>query len=133
MKWFERFMAWRAARQQLAERAPRKAALDVVERIAGLHAQLTASAELTLWARVSRLEREAVSRALWEERALVRTWAMRGTLHLLPAEELPLFVAAQGALKPRHHVGSWLRSGASRASRPRRCWRRSPQRSTGAY
>ena len=108
MKWSS-VMAWRAARQQLEERAPRKAALDVVERIAGLHAQLTASAELTLWARVSGLEREAVSRALWEERALVRTWAMRGTLHLLPAEELPLFVAAQGALKPRHHVGSWLR------------------------
>jgi Winged helix DNA-binding domain len=108
VKWSS-VMAWRVVRQQLAERAPRKAALDVVERIAGLHAQLTASAELTLWARVSGLEREAVPRALWEERSLVRTWAMRGTLHLLPAEELGLWVAAQGALKPRQEVGSWLR------------------------
>ena len=60
----------------------------MVSRIAGLHAQLTASAELTLWARVAGLEADAVSRALWEERALVKTWAMRGTLHLLPSSEL---------------------------------------------
>jgi uncharacterized protein YcaQ len=102
-------LAWRTRRQQLAARAPRAEADAVVERIAGLHAQLTASAELTLWARVSGLERDDVSRAVWEERSLVKTWAMRGTLHLMPADELGLWVAAQGALKPRHHVPAWLR------------------------
>ena len=102
-------LAWRVRRQQLGERAPRKKALSVVGRIAGLHAQLTASAELTLWARVARLRRDEVSRALWEERSLVKTWAMRGTLHLLPAGELGLWVAAQGGLKPRYEMGSWLR------------------------
>jgi hypothetical protein len=75
-----------------------------------------ASAELTLWARVDGLARSAVSDALWEERSLVKTWAMRGTLHLLPAAELPVWVAAQSMLKPRHHVGSWLRHwGLTRA------------------
>ena len=39
----------------------------------------------------------------------MKTWAMRGTLHLLPAGELGLWVAAQGGLKPRYEVGSWLR------------------------
>jgi len=102
-------LAWRLGRQHLGERAPRERALGVVGAIAGLHAQLTASAELTLWARVAGLGREDVSCWLWQERALVKTWAMRGTLHLMPAEELGLWVAAQGALKPRHHVGSWLR------------------------
>jgi hypothetical protein len=34
---------------------------------------------------------------------------MRGTLHLLASDELGLWVGAQGGLKPRHHVGSWLR------------------------
>ncbi len=102
-------LAWRVRRQRLAERAPRAVALDVVRDIAGLHAQLTSSAELTLWARVAGLERGAVERALWEDRTLVKTWAMRGTLHLLRADELALWVAAQGALKPRHHVPSWLR------------------------
>jgi hypothetical protein len=115
MKWSS-ILAWRVRRQQLVERAPRSQALSVVERIAGLHAQLTASAELTLWARVAGLERDAVSRALWEERSLVKTWAMRGTLHLMPASELGLWVAAQSALKPRYEVGSWLRHhGLSRA------------------
>jgi Winged helix DNA-binding domain len=102
-------LAWRIGRQHLAARAARAAALEVVGAIAGLHAQLAASAELTLWARVADLERGAVERALWEDRRLVKTWAMRGTLHLLPAEELPVWVAAQGMLKPRHHTGAWQR------------------------
>ena len=102
-------LAWRVERQQLAARAPRRHAHAVVSRIAGLHAQLTSSAELTAWVRVKRLERDAISRALWEDRTLVKTWAMRGTLHLMPADELGLWTAAQGALKPRHHVGSWQR------------------------
>ena len=84
-------------------------ALDVVRDICGLHAQLTSSAELTLWARVDGLKGDAVSRWLWKDRKLVRTWAQRGTLHLLRADELGLWVGAQSALKPRHHVGSWLR------------------------
>ncbi|MGH2946223.1 MAG: winged helix DNA-binding domain-containing protein [Solirubrobacteraceae bacterium] len=103
-------LAWRAQRQYVArERAPLAEAVDVVSRVCGLHAQLMGSAELALWARVDGLERDAVARWLWEDRALVKTWAMRGTLHLLPAAELPLWVAAQSMLKPRHHVGSWLR------------------------
>ena len=102
-------LAWRMRRQHLADRAPRDDALDVVRDICGLHAQLTSSAELTLWARVDGLKRDAVSRWLWKDRKLVRTWAQRGTLHLLRADELGLWVGAQSALKPRHHVGSWLR------------------------
>jgi Winged helix DNA-binding domain len=102
-------LSWRMRRQHLARRAPREAALDVVRDISGLHAQLTSSAELSLWARVDGLERDAVSRALWEDRALVKTWAMRGTLHFLPADDLGLWVGAQSALKPRHHGGAWLR------------------------
>jgi len=84
--------------------------LDVVADIAGLHAQVLSSAELTLWARVEGLTREALPAALWESRSLVKTWAMRGTLHLLPAAELGLWVGAQGVLKPRHHAPSWLRA-----------------------
>ena len=103
-------LAWRLARQHLARRAPRRAALDVVADIGGLHAQVMSSAELTLWARVEDLEPDAVSRALWEERTLVKTWAMRGTLHLLRADELARYVGALARLRPRHHVPAWLRA-----------------------
>jgi hypothetical protein len=106
---WQQVLSWRVRRQHLAVRTPRKAALDVVVDIAGLHAQLMGSAELTLWARVEGLEPGAVARAVWEEKTLVKTWAMRGTLHLLPAAELPIWTAAQGMQKPRHHVGAWLR------------------------
>ena len=83
--------------------------LDVAAHIGGLHAQVMSSAELTLHARVEGLEREAVAKALWEERSLVKLWAMRGTLHLLPAAELDTWLGALGTydhyLKP-----GWLRN-----------------------
>jgi uncharacterized protein YcaQ len=81
----------------------------VVARLCGVHAQVASCAELALWARLEGLPRGAVDRLLWEERALVKTWAMRGTLHLLPAAQLPRYVAALSRLRPRHHQPTWLR------------------------
>ncbi len=102
-------LAWRMRRHHLIERAPQKEMLDVTARIGGLHAQVMSSAELTLHARVEGLEREEVSQALWEDRSLVKLWAMRGTLHVLPAAELDTWLGALGTydhyLKP-----VWLRS-----------------------
>jgi Winged helix DNA-binding domain len=100
--------AWRAARHQLDERAPATAMLAVAGRIAGLHAQVMSSAELTLWARVEELPPDAVRRALWSDRSLVKTWAMRGTLHLLPAAEFPLWQAALSTRRP-WEAGAWQR------------------------
>ncbi len=83
---------------------PRERALEVVAELAGLHAQVMSSAELTLWARVEGLEPGAVARALWQERTLVKTWAMRGTLHLLPTAEMGMWVAALGTRIERHFL-----------------------------
>ena len=101
-------MAWRAARQHLDERVRSEAILEVVADIAGLHAQVMSSAELTLATRVEDLGPDAVRHALWEERSLVKTWAMRGTLHLLPTAELPMW---QAALSTRRLwvSGAWQR------------------------
>jgi hypothetical protein len=92
--------AWRVGRHHLDERAPAGSMLAVASRLCGLHAQLMSSAELSVWARVEGLDRREVQRALWEDRTLVKTWAMRGTLHLLRADELPLWHAALG-ISPR--------------------------------
>jgi hypothetical protein len=89
-----RVAAWRIRRHHLDQRAPAGSMLAVASRLCGLHAQVMSSAELTVWARVENLDRRAIQRALWENRTLVKTWAMRGTLHLLPADELPLWYAA---------------------------------------
>jgi hypothetical protein len=53
------------------------------------------AAELAIFSRVEGVTPEDVRQALWQERTLVKTWAMRGALHLLAAEELPLYVAAR--------------------------------------
>jgi Winged helix DNA-binding domain len=83
--------------------------LETVARIGGLHAQLMSSAELTLWARHDGLRRELVADALWNDRTLVKLWAMRGTLHLLPTSELSLWLAALGTYE--HYLKPvWLRA-----------------------
>ena len=94
--------AWRMGRHHLAERAPRPDLLDVVSDLCGLHAQLMSSAELTAWARVADLEPDAVAHALGDERTLVKSWAMRGTLHLLPASEYGLWLG--GLSTYRHYL-----------------------------
>jgi hypothetical protein len=101
--------AWRVKRQYLDQRAPARSMLAIASRLCGLHAQLMSSAELTLWARAEDLKREAVQRALWEERRLVKTWAMRGTLHLLPAEELTLWYAALSTSRRHLRPALWLK------------------------
>jgi hypothetical protein len=107
---WEAVLAWRMARQGLVQRAPAADWPQVVARVCGLHAQVQSSAELTLWARVDDLDPGAVARALWTDRTLVRTWAMRGTLHLLAADELAIWVGAQGVLRPRYEAASWRKA-----------------------
>jgi hypothetical protein len=72
----------------LVERAQRRGRLRVVGDSCGLHAHLASCAELSLWARVDGLALGTLDDDLWRKRRLVKLWAMRGTLHLLPAREL---------------------------------------------
>jgi Winged helix DNA-binding domain len=94
-------------RHHLTDRAGRSL-VDVGERICGLYAQVMSSAKLTAWARVEGLAAEAVSEALWEDRSLVKLWAMRGTLHLLTVRDPASWLGPLGTyehfLKP-----AWLR------------------------
>ncbi len=102
-------MAWRVGKHHLDARRPGAALLDVVATIGGLHAQLMSSAELTAWARVDRLEPDGVAKALREDRSLVKTWAMRGTLHLLPSADYGLWQA--GLSTYRHFLKpSWSKA-----------------------
>jgi Winged helix DNA-binding domain len=93
LKW-EQVAAWRVRRQNLDRRARAGSVLAVASRLCGLHAQVMSCAELSAWARVEGLKLGTIRRVLWDERTLVKTWAMRGTLHLLPANELPMWHVA---------------------------------------
>jgi len=92
--------------------------VDVAGRICGLHAQVLSAADLQLWSRVEEHARGDLERALWDERTVVKTWLMRGTLHIVPAHELPVYV---GALDNRGEYGNaWLRAfGATDAQMER--------------
>jgi hypothetical protein len=103
--------AWRLQRHHLDERTPAGSMLAVASRLCGLHAQVLSSAGLSLWARVEELDGRVVQRALWEERTLVKTWAMRGTLHLLPTRDLPLWQGALGTSRRYRKPGLWRRFG----------------------
>ena len=125
---WESVLAWRMRRQHLAERVSTRRALAVVSDVCGLHAQVTSSAELTLWARVDGLQRGWMEDQLWKRRRLVKTWAMRGTLHLLRADELALYTGALARLRPRYDVPAWQRAlRRRRTRRPRRCSPPSPR------
>src|SRR6266699_3964883 len=52
------------------------------------------AAELALCTRVEGLSTHELRSALWQEHTLVKTWAMRATLHVLETRDLPLYVAA---------------------------------------
>src|SRR4051794_15178719 len=88
-----------ARRLERSSLAPRGSSLvDVVSRVGGIQAQLQSSAELQLAARVEGIAQTDVRAALWERRELVKAWTLRGTLHLHPAGELPMWHAARRAI-----------------------------------
>lgn len=97
---WDQVLGWRLRRQFLQQRAPSSDVLAVAAKIGGVQAQVMSSAELALWARVDDLDRRAVQTALWEDRTLVKSWAMRGTLHLFPSDDYPIW---QGAASGRRH------------------------------
>jgi len=114
---WDQVIAFRLARHGLDERQPRSG-FEVSRRINGVHAQVMSAGELSIGARSSSETPAAVQASLWEKRSLVKTWAMRTTLHLLPAEELPLYMAAVRRRGPawKRTWSKWL--GSTRPT----CW-----------
>jgi hypothetical protein len=82
--------------QRLAGRRPTNV-LDVVRGLGAVQAQDTQAARLAVRARSEGLDMAAVTRACNEQRSVVRTWLMRGTLHMVPAEDVGWMVRLLGA------------------------------------
>ncbi|MCA2218491.1 winged helix DNA-binding domain-containing protein [Jidongwangia harbinensis] len=101
----DEILRWRIGRQFLG-RTRGTDVVAVARRVGGLHAQVTASAHAA--ARLRLPDPPDLDAALYADRTLVRTWAARGTLHLLPAADLPRWVAAMST-RNRETKGSWLK------------------------
>jgi hypothetical protein len=95
---WDQVRARRVARSSLDGRASVDGPVEVASAVCGVHAQVQASAEIQLAIRVDAIAQADVRAALWERRALVKAWTVRGTLHLHPAAELPLWQAARRAV-----------------------------------
>lgn len=92
----------------LLERSSPRRLLGLARDLCGLHAQVMSSAELTAWARIAGLGKAAVSTQVWEKRALVKSWTLRGTLHLMPASDYDLWVGALGNCT-HYRRAAWLK------------------------
>jgi Winged helix DNA-binding domain len=90
-----RLAALRAAAQLLHRPTGLRHPADVARAICGAQAQDQRAGRLAFRARNARLLAANVDRARTEERSLLRTWAMRSTMHLLATDDaawlLPLF------------------------------------------
>src|SRR5438552_8929826 len=60
--------------------------------MAGAEAQVRLAGQMSIWPRVKGARLRDVDSALWKERTLVRAWGMRGTMFLLPSDDLSVFV-----------------------------------------
>ncbi len=72
--------------------------LDTVRAVGGLQAQDAAAAALGIRARRPGSTLADVAAARFEERSVARTWVMRGTLHLIPAEDARWMVELLGPI-----------------------------------
>jgi hypothetical protein len=80
------------ARQLLLERTE-TSIVRALERVAGLQAQYAPSAYVALWSRIRGFDRDALTKAL-EDRRAVQATLMRATIHLVSARDFPLFSVA---------------------------------------
>lgn len=107
LKWSD-VIAKRMARSGLTEQTTELGPAGIAGVMCGAHAQMLSAAELSIGRRVAGATRTDVQRAIWKERTLVRTFGPRGTIHLLPADDLPMWTGALSALPtsvPKHPEG----------------------------
>src|SRR6266540_2027011 len=76
-----------------------RSAVDLVRHLTGIQAQSLPAARLAFPARTEGLTAERVDRARLRDRSIVHTWAMRGTLFLIAAEDFGWLVPL--VLEPR--------------------------------
>ncbi|WP_426514302.1 DNA glycosylase AlkZ-like family protein [Dactylosporangium sp. McL0621] len=101
-------LMWRCRRQWLHRPAEAADPVAVVERLAGVQAQVTSAAEQAVAARQAEPDPASVRAAVAAKR-LVKTWAARGTLHLLEARQAPAHLALLAAART-WEKGAWQKT-----------------------
>jgi hypothetical protein len=97
LSWAE-VWARRLERHALAAPAENARPADMVASMCGAHAQILSAAELSVGLRLAHATRADVRHAIGGDRSLVKTFGPRGTVHLLPARDLPIWTGALSAI-----------------------------------
>lgn len=94
-------LAWRMRRHFLdaPARTPDPSPDEVVSRLCGVQAQVPSSADLAIRLRQRRSRPGEVADAL-NRGDLIRTWAMRGTLHYLAPQDAGIYLSLIAAARP---------------------------------
>jgi hypothetical protein len=80
---------------------PVDVAPSVVRGMCGAHAQVLSAGELSVALRIAAAGRADVQAAVADRHTLVKTFGPRGTVHLLPVQDLPMWTGALSTL-PEH-------------------------------
>jgi len=97
--------AFRLGRHHLSRRTSLAALSSVPGDIAGAQAQVLLAGQMSIWPRVKGARLRDVDSALWKDHSLVRAWGMRGTMFLLPSDELSVFV--RGSVRRAAYNLNW--------------------------
>jgi hypothetical protein len=82
------------ARQLLHPTTRVASPLEVARKICGINAQRGPTVYLSCWNRITHFRKEELDAALYETKTLVKTWCMRGTVHVIPSDEVYLYLKA---------------------------------------
>src|SRR3954447_24568063 len=78
----------------LLEDSPAPGAVEIAERLVGLHAKRPQTPYLSVYARNARLKPADLNAALYRDRTLLRAHCMRGTVHMLPLSQYRTVLSA---------------------------------------
>jgi uncharacterized protein YcaQ len=89
---------------KLLEKAPKQNLLQTIGNICGLQAQAGLPPEIAIWNRIEEYSFGELEKLLYSDKVLAKIWCMRETQHIIPAEDLAMFL--QGTRR------EWLEASA---------------------
>ena len=95
-------------KQFLSPAAREKDVVTVAGALCGLHAQAALTPYLSLFNRIKNFESAMLEDALYREKSLVKTWCVRGTLHIIPSGDFSIYHNALERMWFEHH-GRYMR------------------------
>ncbi|HIE06040.1 MAG TPA: winged helix DNA-binding domain-containing protein [bacterium (Candidatus Stahlbacteria)] len=80
--------------------------VSAIGQVCGLNSQTARAPYISLWSRVQGFKRSDYDKALYQDRILIKTWLMRGTVHTVPTKEFTIYQKAVG----RNLYEKWKKS-----------------------